>query len=297
MSKFYIETNISEEELREMDYDKMLQLLNKKNQNFFFLSNKTNDPNKNKLETKSKLEKRPYLHFDFGNSIEDKRKALRQKIKNKGININVTKFAIPKKIDLAQQLLTKNLKGKEKSLLRSNGFAEFQNSHFFQTSSMNNLLTEYYSNADMRQKGEENNLGRSFFKNILSINKKNRIKSSAKRVKTETKDQTSFDFTLSDIKFSVSGEKGRKNSENYNFYAHLKNRKKDHERIFSARNYSKRENEGIIVFENYIRNECPAKISSGHYNNDFPQKNPFLNLPQPQKDFSKKNRIKSAINH
>ena len=97
-----------------MDYDKMLQLLNKKNQNFFFLSNKPNEPSKGKPENNAKLEKRPYLHFDFGNSIEDKRKALRQKIKNKGININVTKFAIPKKIDLAQQLLTKNLKGKEK---------------------------------------------------------------------------------------------------------------------------------------------------------------------------------------
>ena len=292
----HIETNISEEDLREMDYDKMLQLLNKKNQNFFFLSNKPNEPSKGKPENNAKLEKRPYLHFDFGNSIEDKRKALRQKIKNKGININVTKFAIPKKIDLAQQLLTKNLKGKEKSLLKSNGFSEFQNSHFFQTSSMNNILTEYYSNADMKHKGDENKIGKSFFKNILSINKKSRVKSSARRVKTETKDQTSFDFTLSDIKFSVSRDNGRKNSENYNFYAHLKNKKKDHERIFSAKNYSKKENEGNSALDNYIKNEYDVKLSSRNYN-DISQKNPFLNLPQPQKDFSKKNRIKSAVNH
>jgi len=271
-----------------------MNIISKSNINDFYVSNKTietlNKPKFSGPETK-KTTKQPYIHFDFGNSMEDKKKALQIRIKNRG-DTNVTKFIVPKKIDLAQQLLKKNHTIKERSLMKSQGFSEFQSSNFFQTNSFN-PLPEYFTNVEFKGKNE-NKIDKSFFKNILSKNKKN-LRKPPKRVKTESKEQNTFESSISDIKFSTMQENLRKKSENYNFYAHLKNKRKEHERIFSARSHSKKElSVERSTLNEFTQNDLVCSVRKLQKSFDF--STTILTNPKPKNSLYNK-RIKSAVHY
>jgi len=247
---FYEEINISESELNELDHSGLINLLNKTNNTCFYLSNRKEETsNKPFLVSKNSIktpENTKSFHLDFGNATEDKRKELKKKMEKISEN-HITKFSNPIKINLATQLLKKNDKIKEKSIRKSEGYSENLNLFSLQTNP-NEQFSEYFTlNEKSRNELHFNNtIEKSFFKNTKTIDKKLKRKKTS-RTPLEKNNKT-FEISLSERKNSK--EKMRKKSENFDFYQHLKMKKKEHERIFSARSYSKKDtSEEKITFD------------------------------------------------
>lgn len=210
----------------------MLNLINKNIKNCLYFSNKHEKKNPN-ITYSPKANSNIIPYFDFGNSVEDKKKQLRKKILMlRDNNKHITKFLKQKKVDLVQKLLKKNGENKEKCQKKFESFSEIQNLYNLQTASTE-PIPEYFINEQI--KSNRSNKIETDKKNFNSIDKNlKRNRSVINYKKKEREDQVSFsDFHL--LKDNLIKK------DFFNFYNHIKKKRKDHERIFSAKSHSIKE--------------------------------------------------------
>lgn len=233
------EISISDSEILEYDYPELLDLISKSHKNNFYISSKSENKSKKnneKLpnEKDIRMLNSPYFHFDFGNSQEDKRKDLRKKLKIIGVN-NINIFIKPK-VNLAKQLMKKNFELKEKSLKKTKDFANYYHNFSFSKMKQEGDSSIYHKKGSCNSK---------FMENMKKINKKlTQQRTNEKDLQILIKEPKSTDLTVSSRTFT------KRPTSEYRFYEHLLNKKKDHQRIFSARSTSKKENSFDFQEEN-----------------------------------------------
>ena len=245
-----IEINISQNELDELDYSGLINILNKAKNSYFVLSNKKNYQKNSSDLAQQRAKGSSFIpYFDFGNSVEDKRKEMKRKMKLRGNTAKTTKFLNLQKVDWAQLLIKKNDRVRERSLRKSEGFSEFKDL-FTSKNVVTEPISDYFNTENFNKSYFNRTIEKNYFSNIRNINKKISRFKEKNNSKLDKTTQT-FELNQSDIKISKDVS-NRKNSENYKFYDYLKQKKKDHERIYSGRSYSKKEiSEEKSLFNDY----------------------------------------------
>lgn len=225
-----------------MTYSELLNLLNKSQKNYFYISSKNeNQTAKALADSKNQVSPKlnnSYFHFDFGNNQEEKISDLKKKIKLMKQK-NTTKFVQPK-VSLVKKLIKRNDKSRENSKKEHTGFYDFLN-YYSGSKAMDETLSVYFPVK------KSNN----FMENILKMNKM------IKEKKNVCSGSKSKEPSFSNKKMYSENSNPNALNGSFDFYQHLRNKKMDHMRIFSARAFTKR--------ETVLSVDSPQKKSSGSF--------------------------------